>query len=88
MRLTREQSQELLLERSNWISAACDKCGKLLGSVRWTCRGELGEWCSAQCRDGVADSVPTLKATAKECLEGGVPLQGKRFIRSSVAVRT
>jgi len=78
MRLTREQSQELLLERCNWVSDVCDKCGKLLGSVRWTCRSELGEWCSAQCRDGVAGSVPTLKATAKECLECGVPLQGKR----------
>jgi hypothetical protein len=52
MRLTREQSQKLLPERGIWIAEACDKCGKLLGSVRWTCRGEPGEWCSTQCRDG------------------------------------
>ena len=52
MKLARGQSQELLRERGIWITEACDQCGKLLGSVRWTRRGELGEWCSRECRYG------------------------------------
>jgi hypothetical protein len=56
MRLTREQSQNLL-EHGLWIAAACDKCGKLLGPVRWTRRDEPGEWCSEVCRDGPRAAV-------------------------------
>ena len=78
VKLNRQQSQKLLQERGIWITEACDRCGRLLGSVCWTQRGEPGDWCSAECRDGVAGPVPILKATAKECLECGVPLQGKR----------
>jgi hypothetical protein len=78
MRLTREQSQELLRERGVWVAKACDRCGQLLGSIHWTRRGEPGEYCSAECRDGVTVLVPTLKAAVKECLECGVPLHGKR----------
>jgi hypothetical protein len=78
VKLNRQQSQKLLQERGIWITEACDRCGRLLGSVCWTQRGAPGDWCSAECRDGVAGPVPILKATAKECLECGVPLQGKR----------
>jgi hypothetical protein len=75
MRLTKEQCEKLLRERGIWITEACDKCGKLLGAVHWTRRGEPGEWCSAECRDG----VPTKSnVTTKQCLECGVPLNGKR----------
>lgn len=77
MKLTREQSQKLLRERGIWITEACDKCGKLLGSVRWTRKGEPGEWCSAQCRDGIKASA-TQPADSKTCMECGVPLTGKR----------
>lgn len=59
MKLTREQSQKLLRERGIWITEACDKCGRLLGAVRWTRRGESGEWCSAVCRDGGNAERPT-----------------------------
>ena len=52
-KLTKEQSYELLRHRGIWITAACDRCGQLLGAMRWTRRGEAGEWCSARCRDGV-----------------------------------
>src|ERR1700739_686793 len=76
MKLTRDQSQKLLSERVIWIAEACDKCGKLLGSVRWTCRGEPGEWCSAQCRDGV-EAAPQ-KAKQRACRQCGISLQGKR----------
>jgi hypothetical protein len=76
MKLTREQSEKLLRERGVWITDACDKCGQLLGAVRWTRKGERGEWCSGACRDGVSAAVPNLKA--KLCLECGVSLDGKR----------
>ena len=56
MRLAPKQSLKLLRERGIWITEACDKCGRLLGSVRWTKRGEPGEWCSRECRDGKAES--------------------------------
>jgi hypothetical protein len=69
MRLTREQSEKLLRERGIWITEACDKCGKLLGAVRWTRRGEPGEWCSAECRDGIAFSArKPVRATTVETL--------------------
>lgn len=53
MRLTNAQSQHLLGQHGIWLTAACDRCGNLLGAIRWTLRGEPGEWCSALCRDGV-----------------------------------
>lgn len=78
MKLTEEQSRELFRRTGNYLKEACDRCGKPLAEVRYTRRGEPGEWCSAECRDGVAVSAPTLKAAAKKCLECGVPLHGKR----------
>jgi hypothetical protein len=63
MKLTKEQCQKLLHDRGIWVTNACDKCGQLLGSVRWTRRGEPGEWCSAECRDGVSVSAPKLAVT-------------------------
>jgi len=65
MKLTQEQSQKLLRERGIWITEACDRCGKLLGSVRWTRKGEPGEWCSAACRDGIKKPV----SQSRTCLE-------------------
>jgi hypothetical protein len=53
MKLTKEQSHRLLQECGIWLTNACDKCGQLLGSARWTRKGEPGEWCSATCRDGI-----------------------------------
>lgn len=63
-KLTKEQSYELLRHRGIWITAACDHCGLLLGAVRWTRRGEPGEWCSAACRDGI--SGPKSVETARK----------------------
>ena len=40
-----------LLERYGVYSlSACDKCGQLLGAVRYTRKNEAGEWCSRVCR--------------------------------------
>jgi len=66
MKLTREQSQKLLRERGIWIKDACDKCGQLLGAVRWTRKDETGEWCSAECRDGVKVKTKATMAVAQE----------------------
>lgn len=49
----RTEQQRALRERSIYAVSACDKCGQVLGGVRYTRRGEPGEWCSELCRDGV-----------------------------------
>ena len=72
MKLNKEQSERLLRKRGIWVSDACDKCGQLLGSVRWTRKDEPGEWCSLACRDGVS------KSSSKGCLDCGTRLDGKR----------
>ncbi len=59
MKLTKEQSRRILGERGIGITEACDKCGLLLGAVRWTRKCEPGEWCSAACRDGIKAERPT-----------------------------
>ena len=41
------------MERGIYVTEACDTCGQLLDPVRYTRRGEPGEWCSRACRDGV-----------------------------------
>ena len=54
MKLTVERSRKILAEHGAYISGACDKCGKLLAEVRFTVKGQPGEWCSRECRDGEA----------------------------------
>jgi hypothetical protein len=54
MNLTEEQSRELFRRTGNYLKEACDRCGKPLAEVRYTRRGEPGEWCSKICRDGEA----------------------------------
>jgi len=75
MKLLQALSQNFLERRGFWITEACDKCGQLLGSVRWTRKEERGEWCSAECRDGIRVA---LKANTRCCRECGVVLEGKR----------
>jgi hypothetical protein len=60
------------------LKTEAKSCGQLLGSVRWTRRGEPGEWCSAECRDGI--KATTLKAESRVCRRCGVPLEGKRAV--------
>ena len=76
MKLTEEQSQRLLRGRGIWITEACNQCRQLLGSIRWTRRGEPGEWCSIACRDGIEAGVS--KSKSKGCLECGIRLDAKR----------
>ena len=48
--LRAELRKRLLEERGIHVTEACDACGQLLGPVRYTRRGEPGEWCSGKCR--------------------------------------
>jgi hypothetical protein len=70
-RLTEEQSRALLERYGAFVTDVCDKCGKILGPVRFTRCGQAGEWCSKACRDGFERKPGT-------CLGCGVSLNGKR----------
>jgi len=48
-----EVRERLQIEHGIYVIEACNKCGSLIGPVRWTRAGEPGTWCSAICRDGV-----------------------------------
>lgn len=72
MKLTEAQSHELMRKHGVYLTEACDKCGKLLGPVRFTRKGEDGVWCSRECRDGRQAHAP---GVCKHC---GALLAGKR----------
>jgi hypothetical protein len=86
MRLTQTHSDQILKRHGAWITAACDKCGNLLGAVRWTRRGEPGEWCSQFCRDGVkAERVPVRKGRPRLQLSAkGRESHRRKQVRDSV----
>jgi len=50
MTLTSTQAYVLLAKHGVFALAACDRCGQLLGAVRYTRSGDAGEWCSSACR--------------------------------------
>lgn len=58
--LTVQQSHELLAKHGCYVTEACDKCGQLLGPVRYTRKGEEGMWCSRECR-GIVEQPATRK---------------------------
>jgi len=72
MRLTVEQSRKAFADHGCYVTEACDKCGKLLGCIRYTIRGKRGVWCSALCRDGQAAKPIGL------CQGCGAPLKKRR----------
>jgi hypothetical protein len=39
--------------RGIYATEACDRCGQLLGPLRFTRAGESGVWCSRECRGDV-----------------------------------
>jgi endogenous inhibitor of DNA gyrase (YacG/DUF329 family) len=71
MLLSAEVRLQLQHDRGLFVTECCDKCGKLLGPVRFTRRGDAGVWCSRECRDGVAHGSVSCRAC-------GAPLGGKR----------
>ncbi len=48
--LREELRRRLLADRGVFAREACDKCGQVLGAVRFTRSGEPGAWCSQACR--------------------------------------
>lgn len=71
MRLSEEQSRQVLRNHGIYLSEVCDRCGTALGPIRWTIRGEPGAWCSQKCRDGV-------ERKARACYGCGVSIREKR----------
>jgi hypothetical protein len=50
MRLTTAQAYKLLANHGSYIKEICDKCGRGIGPVRYTRKGENSVWCSRECR--------------------------------------
>ncbi|SRR6266478_2628992 len=50
MRISLTATYDLLRTHGVFAREACDRCGQVLGAVRYTRRGELGAWCSRACR--------------------------------------
>ena len=48
--LTVHQSYELLTKHGVYANEICDKCGAVLGAVRFTRKDESGVWCGRECR--------------------------------------
>lgn len=57
MKITMEQRQAIRDKHGVCVNEACDKCGRILGEVRFTIKDQAGEWCSRQCRGGSVVSV-------------------------------
>jgi hypothetical protein len=64
MQLTTAQCHALLERFGVYTGECCDRCGQILGPVRFTRRGEAGAWCCRECRDGKAAHTP---GTCKHC---------------------
>lgn len=59
MRITIQQSYGLLAKYGVFAREFCDKCGTVLGAVRFTRKGDAGLWCSRECRgDDVLEILP------------------------------
>jgi hypothetical protein len=50
MRLTVQESYELLRRHGVYAREICDKCGVVLCAFRFTRKDESGVWCSRECR--------------------------------------
>ena len=77
MKIAREQSQKIFREHGVWVNECCDECRNILGPVRYTHKGQPGEWCSLLCRDGVDRKAPGLCQTCGSSLSG--KRKGTRF---------
>lgn len=86
MRLTEKQSRELIAKHGVYVTEACDKCGQILGPVRFTRKDEAGEWCSRQCRDGARlVSIETVAGRATR--KGGRPQKYQTERQRRAAIR-
>jgi len=51
--LRTELRGRLLADRGIVVEECCDRCGQLLGAVRFTRKNEPGVWCSRGCRGDI-----------------------------------
>ena len=73
MRLTAQQSYQLLAAHGSYITEICDGCGSGIGPLRYTRRGEASAFCSRECRDGADAREPG----SCRCCKARLP-EGKR----------
>jgi hypothetical protein len=59
-----------LRERGVYANEACDRCGRILGPVRFTHSEDFGVWCSRECRDGSDAHAPGTCWTCGASLAG------------------
>ena len=59
MLLAIQKSYELLAKYGLFAREICDKCGIVLGAVRFTRRGESEVYCSRECRGDAQGLRPT-----------------------------
>jgi hypothetical protein len=78
MLLTVQRAYELLAKHGVFAREICDKCGRVLGAVRFMRQGDAGVWCSRECRDGAEAHAPR---TCKHCHATLLPgkRRGSRF---------
>lgn len=57
MLLTVQQGYKLLARFGVFAREVCDRCGAVLGAVRFTRKDEAGVWCSRRCRGDEARQV-------------------------------
>jgi len=90
MKLTVQQSHELLAKHGCYVTEICDKCGTVLGAVRFTRRDETGVWCSRKCRgDGELQAArktgrPRKYRSNEECRAAKTRQQRDYRLRPSV----
>ncbi len=56
--LTPQQSYGLLAKHGCYAKECCDRCGQIIGPVRFTRQANSGVWCSRGCRDGEEAHTP------------------------------
>jgi hypothetical protein len=85
MTISPELQSRLRDERGVYALEACDRCGQILGAVRFTRAGDPGVWCSRECRDGAHAHAP---GTCRNCSTSLAGLRrGTKFCSDVCRVR-
>jgi hypothetical protein len=85
MQIGLETSTSMLERFGVFAREACDRCGKVLGPVRFTRAGEDGAWCSRDCRDGADAPEPGTCQVCRASLAG--VRRGTRFCSATCRKR-
>src|SRR6266550_6077522 len=85
MQLTSMQQAELKARHGICANEICNKCHKPLDHIRFTIKGQPGEWCSRVCRDGREAAeryARTRKNSSGRCWHCGLTLSKEDRINS------